>query len=106
MQLMAVLPTRLIPGAFLALVFTCVGLETGLLISAFIHASTAIPTHWACLPLFALALFYLRHTWRAGVHTHPVRRISALPPRLQVLIFTLCLVIGLGTAAVLALGPV
>ncbi len=98
---MAVLPTRLVPGALLAAAFICVGAETGLLISALLHTRTAIPTHWACLPMFALALLYVRHIWRDGVHTHPVRRISALPPRLQAVIFGLCLGIGLSTGAVI-----
>ena len=103
---MVVVPTRLVPGTLLGAAFACVGLETGLLTSALLHARVAIPTHWACLPLFAVALLYVRHIWREGVHKHPVRRITALPPRLQAVIFSMCLVIGLGAGAMLVIETV
>ncbi len=98
---MAVIPTRLVPGAFLALLFVCLGLETGLLIAALRHEGPLIPTHWSCLLLFALALLYLRHVWRDGAHRHPVRCITALSPRLQAVIFGLCLGIGLSAGVML-----
>ncbi len=101
---MAVIPTRLVPGTFLALAFACVGIETGLLTSALVHARPSLPTHWACLPVFALAILYVRYVWRDGVHKHPVRRITALPPRLQALIFALCLGLGLGAGALMVFG--
>ena len=100
---MALLPTRFAPGALLAAAFACIGLQTGLLVCAFLHAQTSIPTHWACLPLFAIALLYVRLIWRDGEHKHPVRCITALPPRLQAVIFGSCLGIGLGTGAIIAL---
>lgn len=103
---MAVIPTRLVPGTLLAAAFGCIGLETGLLMSMLFPSRAAIPTHWACLPLFALALLYVRHVWRDGVHRHPVRRITALPPRLQAVIFSLCLVTGLGAGAMLVIGTI
>lgn len=101
---MAVLPTRLFPGTLLAAVFACIGLETGLLVAALKHQGTLIPTHWACLPLFALALMYVRHIWRDGAHKHPVRCITALSPRSQAVIFGLCLGIGLSAGAALSFG--
>ena len=101
---MAVLPTRLLPGIVLAAAFACIGLETGLLVSALRHQGAMVPTHWFCLPLFALALLYVRHIWRDGAHRHPVRCITALSPRSQAVIFGLCLGIGLSAGAILSFG--
>ncbi len=101
---MVLLPTRLVPGALLGGTFACVGLETGMLAAALRHQGTLLPTHWAFLPFFALALLYVRHIWRDGAHRHPVRCITALSPRSQAVIFSLCLGIGLSTGAFLSLG--
>jgi hypothetical protein len=40
---MAVIPTRLVPGTLLAATFGCIGLETGLLMSALLPSRAAIP---------------------------------------------------------------
>jgi hypothetical protein len=104
-EFMAVLPTRLVPGAIMGAAFACVGLETGLLNAVFLRGHAAIPTHWICGPLFALALFYVRHIWRDGAHTHPVRCITALSPRLQAVIFTLCLATGFTAGALISFLP-
>ena len=101
---MVLLPTRLVPGALLGAAFACVGLETGLLTAALQHQGPLLPTHWACLPIFAVALLYVRFIWRDGAHRHPVRCITALSPRSQAVIFSLCLGIGLSTGAFLSFG--
>ncbi len=85
-----------------AAVLASIGLETGLLMAAIRHQATLIPAHWACLPFFALALWYVRYVWRDGAHRHPVRCITALSPRSQAVIFGLCLGIGLSTGAILS----
>src|SRR5512141_662679 len=99
--MVAVLPTRFVPGAILAAAFACVGIETGLLLSGIVRPEPLLPTHWACVPLFALAWVYVRKIWCEGHHRHPIRRITALSPRSQALIFALCLGIGLSTGALL-----
>lgn len=100
---MAVLPTRLVPGLILAAAFGCIGLETGWLVAALRSQSAVIPSQWCALPLFALALFYVRYIWRDGAHRHPVRCITALSPRSQAVIFGMCLGIGLSAGAILSL---
>jgi hypothetical protein len=99
--MVAILPTRLIPGAILGAFFACIGIETGLLTSALLRSHTLLPTHWLCIPLFGLALLYVRRIWHHGRHQHPVRGITALSPRLQAVIFGSCLGMGLGTGAVI-----
>lgn len=101
--MVAILPTRFVPGALLAGAFSCIGVETGLLTSALLDSHQVVLTHWAALPLFALALLYARKIWRDGFHVHPIRRITALSPRSQAVIFVVCLGIGLSAGAVIAL---
>jgi hypothetical protein len=104
--MVALLPTRFVPGLLLGAAFACVGIETGLLVSALLHKPTAVPTHWVALPVFAIALIYVRKIWRDGFHQHPIRRITALSPRSQAIIFVVCLGIGLSAGAVIALSTI
>jgi hypothetical protein len=96
------LPTRIISGAVFASVFTGIGLGVGYACANLLHTNKAQLAHLVSLPLFIGAVWYVRQVWRFGSHSDPDSRITALPPRLQAVIFGGCLGLGLVLGAAIS----
>lgn len=94
-------PNRLVPGLAFAAIFAGIGAQAGYLSTHLLHPSQLRAAHLLFVPLFGLAIWYVRHIWRYGVHKDPVRRVTALPPRLQAVLFGCCLALGLLAGAAL-----
>ncbi len=88
-------PNRLVPGLAFAAVFAGIGADVGYLGAHLLHPARFHATHLLFLPLFGAALWYVRQIWCHGVHRDPVKGLTALPPRLQAVIFAFCLALGL-----------
>ncbi len=96
--MLVVIPTRIIPGVILAALFCFVGIGTGFgAATAFVHSAHFRWPHLICMPLFALAVLYIRGAWRGESEAEAVGEAVALSPKIMAVMFSLCLLVGLGT---------
>lgn len=94
-------PNRLVSGLAFAALFAGVGAEMGYLGAQLLHPAQLHHAHLLFLPAFGAAVWYVRQIWCHGVHTDPVKRLTALPPRLQAVLFACCLALGVLAGAAL-----
>ena len=96
------LPTRMVSGAIVSATFAVVGSGLGFGLPVVVHSGEGIATPAISLALFLTCAWYISAIWRRGVHRDPASRVRALSPRLQAVIFAICLGLGLVVGAFVA----
>src|SRR3954467_12733406 len=100
--MLIIIPVRIIPAVFLSFVFIFVGMGTGGVASALLSDPSQMELQFfVCLPAFVLMLLYLRKVWRDRDDPDTLSHVTALSPAVLVVLLGFCLLVGVGTGAML-----